>query len=139
MSGVVYGDTWFLPGGKNYASTLLQDAGFDYLWKQTDDNGFLELSFESVFQQARDADFWIGSGSFGSLAEMKGAEPRYQHFKSYLTKKVYSYNLRLGETGGNEFLELGYLRPDIILKDLVKIGHPELLPKYNLFFYQKLQ
>ena len=34
-----------------------------------------------------------------------------------------------GPTGGNEFLELGYLRPDIILKDLVKISHPTVLAR----------
>jgi iron complex transport system substrate-binding protein len=33
---------------------------------------------------------------------------------------------------------LGYLRPDLILKDLVKIAHPELLPDYELFFHKRL-
>lgn len=139
MSGVVYGDTWFLPGGKNYAATILSDAGFEYLWKENHDYGFLELSFESVYQTALNADYWIGSGSFASLEEMKKSESRYALFKPFQSKKIYSYNLRKGAKGGNEFLELGYLRPDFILKDLVKIGHPELLPDYQLYFYSKLE
>jgi len=31
LSGIVYGDTWFMPGGKNYAAKLLTDAGTQYL------------------------------------------------------------------------------------------------------------
>src|SRR5690606_1951760 len=46
MSGILYGDSWFLPGGQNYAAQLLADAGCDYLWKKDSSHGFLQLSFE---------------------------------------------------------------------------------------------
>jgi len=139
LSGIVYGDAWFMPAGKNYAAQLLKDAGTEYLWKDTDTNGFLELSFESVFEKAKDADLWIGVGSFNSLAEIKAAESRYTLFKPLKDKQVYTYNARKGAKGGSEFLELGYLRPDLILKDLVKIAHPQLLPDYELFFHKRLE
>lgn len=139
MSGVVYGDTWYVPGGQNYAARLLQDAGCNYLWGDNSSQGFLELSFESVFQVARDADTWIGVGSFNKLDELKAAEERYGLFKPFQTGQVYSYNARIGAKGGNDFLELGYLRPDIILKDLVKITHPGLLPEHTLYFHKKLE
>jgi iron complex transport system substrate-binding protein len=139
MSGIVYGDTWFLPGGKNYAARLFEDAGYQYLWKDDPSNGFLELSFESVYNTAKNADVWIGVGSFSSLAELKAAEKRYSLFKPFKEGKVFTYNSRKGAKGGSEFLELGYLRPDLILKDLVKIGHPELLPEYHLYFHAQLQ
>ncbi|HYI77883.1 MAG TPA: ABC transporter substrate-binding protein, partial [Chryseolinea sp.] len=57
LSGIVYGDAWFLPGGQNYAAKLLKDAGYRYLWAEDPSNGFLELSFESVYEKAHDADF----------------------------------------------------------------------------------
>jgi iron complex transport system substrate-binding protein len=139
MSGTVYGDAWFMPGGKNYAATLLNDAGCNYLWRDTDSNGFLEITFESVFAKAKDADLWIGVGSFKSLKEIESLEKRYALFKPFKEKNVFSYNARLGAKGGSEFLELGYLRPDIILKDLVKIAHPELLPEHQLYFHKKLE
>jgi len=138
LSGIVYGDAWFMPAGKNYAARLLQDAGTHYLWSDTDTNGFLELSFESVYEKAKEANLWIGVGSFASLAELENTEKRYLLFNPFRNKQVYSYNARKGAKGGSEFLELGYLRPDLILKDLVKIAHPELLPEYELFFHQKL-
>jgi len=138
MSGSMYSDTWYLPGGKNYAAKLLTDAGFNYIWKDDTTSGFLTLSFESVLDKAHKSDYWIGASNFSSLTEMKEANERYSFFKPYETANVYSYNKRIGAKGGSEFLELGYMRPDLILKDLVKIGHPELLPSHELFFYFKL-
>jgi iron complex transport system substrate-binding protein len=139
LSGVVYGDAWFLPGGQNYAAKLLKDAGCDYLWEDDSSHGFLELSFESVYEKAHDADIWIGVGSFSSLNEIENADERYSRFKPFRQKNVYTSNARQGAKGGSEFLELGYLRPDIILKDLVKIAHPSLLPDHRLYFHQKLE
>jgi iron complex transport system substrate-binding protein len=139
LSGIVYGDAWFMPGGKNYAAQLLADAGCQYLWSDDSSNGYLELSFESVYEKAKGADLWIGVASFNSLAEMTAAEGRYALFQPFQNKKVYTYNARLGAKGGNVFLELGYLRPDLILKDLVKIAHPELLPDYSLYFHKGLE
>jgi iron complex transport system substrate-binding protein len=139
MSGVVYGDAWFMPGGQNYAARLLKDAGCHYLWADDTSQGFLELSFESVYAKAKEADFWIGVGSFLSLQEITNAEERYSKFKPFQQKQVFTYNARKGAKGGSEFLELGYARPDLILKDLVKICHPDLLPDYDLYFHKRLE
>jgi iron complex transport system substrate-binding protein len=138
MSGIVYGDAWFLPGGQNYAAKILRDAGFSYLWSSDSSSGFLQLSFEAVYEEANKANYWIGVGSYKSLAEINIADHRYANFNAFTTQQVYTYNARLGAKGGSEFLELGYLRPDIILNDLVKISHPELLPDYALYFHNKL-
>ncbi len=138
LSGIVYGDTWFMPGGKNYAAQILHDAGCNYLWRDDDSHGFLELSFESVYDKAKEADYWIGAGAFNTFTEMKAAEERYALFQAFKNKQVYTYNARMGAKGGNEFLELGYLRPDIVLRDLVKITHPQMLPEHQLYFYKQL-
>lgn len=139
LSGVVYSDAWFLPGGHNYAAKLINDAGCEYLWSSDSSKGFLQLSFESVYEKAHAADLWIGVASFNTLEEIKNADARYTKFKPYQTKQVYTFNARKGAKGGSEFLELGYLRPDIILNDLVKIAHPDLLPEFELYFHKQLQ
>ncbi len=139
LSGIVYGDAWFMPGGQNYAAKLLKDAGCEYLWSADSTSGFLQLSFESVYAKAKDADLWIGVGSFKKLEEIKATEERYALFKPFKEQQIYSYDARKGAKGGSEFLELGYLRPDLILKDLVKIAHPELLPDYTLYFHNRLE
>jgi iron complex transport system substrate-binding protein len=139
LSGVVYGDAWFLPGGQNYAARILNDAGCQYLWAADSSTGALKLSFEHVYEKAHDADFWIGVGSYNTLPALRAADHRYAQFKPVTTRQVYTYDARKGARGGSEFLELGYLRPDLILRDLVKITHPTLLPDHTLYFYAPLQ
>ena len=139
LTGIMYGDGWFLPGGQNYASKLFTDAGFGYFWSADPSHGFLELGIEAVFNTAHDADFWIGVGNFETLQQIEAADLRYTRFKPFKNKTIYTYDARRGPKGGSEFMELGYLRPDIILKDLVKIAHPELLPSHRLYFHKKLE
>ncbi len=138
LSGIMYNDTWFAPGGRNYGARLLTDAGCRYIWENTLSEEFLELSYEAVLTQGQHADLWIGVGGFTSLADLASADARYTRFSAFQNQKVYTYNGRIGPTGGSEYLELGYLRPDLILKDLV-IAHPELLPQHTLYFYAQLK
>ena len=139
LSGVVYGDTWYMPGGKNYASTLMKDAGGDYLWASDSSSGFLELSFEAVYDKGLNSDYWIGVASFQTLLAIEEADNRYADFGPFKNKHIYTYNARKGAKGGSEFLELGYMRPDLILADLIKILYPEKLPEYELYFHKQLQ
>ena len=139
LSGVVYGDTWFMPGGKNYASKIINDAGGNYLWKDDSSSGFLELGFEVVYEKAYNADYWIGTASYNTLRDLEEGDVRYSMFGPFKSGKVFSYNKRVGEKGGNEYLELGYLRPDLILNDLVMILHPEYYQEDELFFFMPLQ
>lgn len=139
LCGVLYGDGWFLPGGENYASKILRDAGCNYLWASDSSHGFLQLSFETVYTQAKSADLWIGVGAYKSMQELRAAEERYTLFVPFQQGNIYTYDARHGAKGGSEFLELGYLRPDLVLKDLVKIAHPASLPDHQLFFYQPLK
>lgn len=138
ISGVVYGDIWYLPGGQNYAAKLLRDAGSSYLYDSDSTTGFLEVSFEAVYDKSSEADFWIGVASFENLDQMKDADARYTNFTAFKKERVYTNNWRKGPKGGSEFLELGYLRPDIILSDLIKIFHRELLENDELYFHKKL-
>lgn len=139
LSGIVYGDTWFLPGGQNYGSRLLADAGCRYLWDDDPSNGVLQLSFESVYEKAHEADLWIGVGSNETLTDLANADHRYKKFDAFRNKHVYSYDALKGAKGGSVYLELGYLRPDIILQDLVKIAHPAVLPDHKLYFHRRLE
>ncbi|MEJ2004704.1 MAG: ABC transporter substrate-binding protein, partial [Cyclobacteriaceae bacterium] len=83
FSGVLYGDTWFLPGGKNYASRIMDDAGIEYLWGNNPESGFLEISFESVLNKAKDADLWIGVAQFRSRSAMRKGDERYNLFSAF--------------------------------------------------------
>jgi len=138
MAGVMYKDIWYVPGADSWGARLLEVAGGDYLFKDQKGTGSAQLSYEYVLENAQEADFWLGASDFRSLSDMKNADPRYAHFQAFQQGNVYTYTSKKGATGGIEYFELGYLRPDLILKDLIKILHPELLPDYSLYFYSQL-
>ena len=51
---------------------------------------------------------------------------------------VYSFVNKRGETGGIVYFELAPARPDLVLKDIIKICHPDLLVNYTPYFYKPL-
>jgi iron complex transport system substrate-binding protein len=139
ISGALYEDVWYLPYGNSWSSLFLKEAQTNYIWAKTNGTGSLSLPFEKVYEMGKDADLWIGPGQFSSLEEIIKTNPHYGQFKAFKRKNVYSYSSKKGKTGGVLFYELAPNRPDLVLKDILKIAHPELLPEYELFFYEKLK
>ena len=138
MSGVVYGDIWYTPGGQSWAAKFFKDAGANYLWQSDSTSGSIPLSFESVYEKAQNAEYWIGIANYFSNEELKAQDNRYANFGSYKSGNLFTYNARAIENGGNDYFESGYSRPDIILNDLVKILHPKVLLDHELYYFRKL-
>lgn len=137
LAGYNFKGTWYAPGGSSYKAKLFADAGGDYYFKQDTTLGSLPLSFETVMEHQLDADVWMISSS-QSLSELEAMDERYKLFKSFQIGNVYSPSKRQSKTGGNDFWESGISNPDLILKDVIKILHPNLLPDYEMVYYKKL-
>lgn len=139
LCGAMYQDQWYVPQGESWASLFMKDAQSNYLWADSKGTGSLSLPFETVLDKAQNADYWISPGDFSSLKEMNDSNPHYKEFTAFKNKKVYSYSINKGAKGGILYFELSPTRPDWVLKDFIKIFHPELLPNHKLFFFQKLE
>ncbi len=140
FTGFSYDGTWYMPGGKSYAAQLLRDAGATYLWADIDRAGSLPLDFEAVYDRAADADFWVNvSQDWFSKGDAIAADPRYGEFLALQSGQVFNNNARLNATGGNDYWEGGLINPHLVLADLIKIVHPDLLPDHDLIYYQPLQ
>lgn len=138
MSGAIYQDQWFAPQGNSWAAQFITLAKGNYIWKDTKGLGSLSFSFETVLEQAQNAEIWIGPGQFTSYNQMLKANPNYQYFKAFQNKNIYSFSAKKGSTGGVIYYEEAFSKPDLILKDLIKILHPQLLPTYKLYFFEAL-
>lgn len=138
LSGAMYKDVWYLPQGDSWAAQFIADANGDYLWKNTEGTGSISLNIESVLEKGQAADFWIGPGQFTSLSQMQEMNSVYTQFDAFTNNTVYSFTTKKGATGGVVYYELAPNRPDLVLKDMIKILHPELLPEYELYFFSKL-
>jgi len=139
FSGSTFKDVWNIPGGNSFVAQYLADANTNYLWKDTPNTGSLQLNFESVLIKAQHAPLWIGAGSFTDKAQMITNNKNYASFEAYKNSNIYTYTNKIGENGGLLYFELGPLRPDLILKDIISIAHPELLTAYEPFFFKKLE
>ena len=139
LAGSMFKDQWFLPTGESWHGQFFQDANAHYLYEDSRGSGSLALSIEAVLAEARDADFWIGPAQFQSYEELRAASPHYTQFTAFQEKNIYTFSSEKGETGGVLFYEMAPNRPDLVLKDLISIFHPELLPEYQTTFYKPLQ
>jgi iron complex transport system substrate-binding protein len=138
LSGVLYQDIWYAPGSNSWAAALVEAAGGSYIFSDLEGTGSLALSYEYVLDRAQDADYWIGAADFQSIRAMENADHRYKAFSAVKNQRVFTYTLKKGEKGGLLYFELGYMRPDLVLLDVIKILHPELLPDYELYFYTQV-
>lgn len=139
LYGSMYKDQWYVAKGNSWVAQFIKDAKGQYLWSNLEGSGSLGISFESALEKGKNADYWIASGSFKTLAELGNANPHYRQFDAFKTKNVYSFETKIGATGGTIYYEQAPSRPDLVLKDYIKIFHPELLPHYNFTFAQKLK
>lgn len=140
LSGAVMSkDNWNLPAGKSFMATFLKDANTNYLWKETTGKGSLALNFESVFDRAQNAELWLAPGYFSSKEQMLQSNSLYNKFSAFENNNIYSPTLKKGKTGGVIYYEMATTRPDLVLKDIVKIAHPELLKNYKLSYFDKIK
>jgi len=138
ISGGLFKDIWNLPAGESFAAAFFKDANTNYLWSNSKGKGSLSLNIENVFLKGKDAEIWVSPSFHTSLSNLKEANAVYSEFKAFKSSAVYSYMNTKGETGGVLYFELSPTRPDLVLKDVIKITHPELLPDYNFTFFERL-
>lgn len=138
FSGSAFKDVWNVPGGKSFVAKYLKDANTSYIWENNTQTGSLKLNFENVLVKAKDADLWIGAGNFENKVQMETTNRQYTLFDAYKNNQVYTYTNKKGSKSGLLYFELGPLRPDLILKDIIKISHPNLLENYEPFFFKRL-
>ncbi len=137
FSGKYFNGQWYIPGGQSYISKLFYDSGADYLWSDDPHNNSFPLDYEVVFAKAYDADYWRIVGSYGQEASYTALEAEnglYKHFKAFKEKHIIHCDAQ-----STAYFETSPLEPHIVLADLIKAFHPELLPNYQPKYYRILE
>lgn len=132
-------DSWFVPGDQSYMVRLINDAGGDYASKGADSDQSRPISTETAFIQASASDIWLNPGNAVSMADVAAMNPKFAQIPAVKNKKVFNNNRLVTPGGGSDFWESGTINPHIILKDMVRIIHPELLPGYEPYYFQQLK
>ncbi len=127
---------WYIPGGNSTMGRLYQDAGADYVFASLSNSGSVPLAFETVFDRGGNADIWLikyNQPQNKTYSELERDYAPYARFKAFQDRKVYGCN-----TNHVPFYEESPFHPELLLKDLIKIFHPELLPDYDLKYFSNL-
>ena len=138
MFNMPWNDSWVMPSTKSYMAQLVADAGAEYIYKENSSNSSTPIGLETAYGLIQKADYWINVGSATSLDELKTVNPKFADAKAVRERTVYNNNLRLTPTGGNDYWESAVVHPDMVLRDLIHIFHPELVPD-SLYYYRHLE
>lgn len=138
MLNTPYNDTWFMPSTDNYSVRLIIDAGGDYIYNKNTGNASAPIDTEEAYLLASQADVWINPGMARSLADVRSMAPKIADTPVFRSGNVFNNNLRSTAAGGNDYYESGIVRPDLVLRDLIKIFHPELITE-DFVYYQQLK
>ena len=132
-----YGAVWYVAGGRSYMARLFRDAGADYVWADDPSTGSIPLSFEEVFEKGGAADYWLIKYNSAEPLTYDGLrrdyEP-YRRFAAFENGRVYACHL-----GQSSYFEETPIHPDRLLRDLIGVFHPELLPGYELRYFKPLE
>lgn len=132
MTENMYQGIWYVAGGGSDVASMISDAGGDYAWSDDKSEGSLSLSFEAVLSKAGDSDIWLMKifGEELTAPSLLAKDSRYSLFKPFKSGGVWYSN-----TAKSRLFEEIPFHPDRLLKEYIKIFHPELLPDYKLVYY----
>lgn len=136
MLNTPYGDSWFMPPTDSHMDRLIRAAGGEYIYKGNHTRTSLPVDLEEAYLLVSKADIWLNVGTAASLDEVKALCPKFADTPCFTRGCVYNNDLRTSGTGGNDYWESGTVHPDLVLRDLVKIFHPELVPEEFVYYRQ---
>jgi len=130
---------WATPTGaawscsrNDWEAALLNDAGARNVLADDGPSRVMLLSDEFVVESAAQADAWITL----TPGDIRNGQS-WTHLKAFRAGRVYDPYRPVAGLNGPEFSGIAGYRPDLMLKDLVSIFHPELLPHHQLLFFQR--
>ena len=146
--------TWYPAGGASYVGRMINDAGAQYLL-DNDDTGSTTLNETAGHALASTAEFWLNTDAnwltlddaidpVDPAVSYDFSDPAFASFVSVRCGNVWERTLRVGTAGNaaaaaaNDALESGIVFPQLLLKDMIKIFHPELLPDYRFEYYKNV-
>lgn len=137
FSGKLFQDVWYVSGGKSYISRLFKDAGANYIWQDLPFGGSEPYDLEIIMSKALNADFWLIQEYIDEgydYPRLASENIKYSYFDAFRNKNIILSNSKL-----TPYYEDGVLEPHLILKDLIYIFHPNLLPEHKAKYIKPLK
>lgn len=137
ISELKYSSAWYVPGGKSTTAKMIDDAGADYIFSYATDSGSVPMSFETVLDKGRKADFWLikyNQKQDKTYSELKQDYSPYTNFDAWKNKRIFGCN-----TSYVNFYEETPFHPEALLRDLIIIFHPEIMKDEKTRYFTRLE
>ena len=132
LVNIPYADQWYIPGGDNYMTRLISDAGGTVLGAVPGRFESSVISVEKAYEYAQEADFWLNPGWCATKDQLRSVHPLFTDFP-VIDKPVWNNTKQSTPGGGNAFWETGPAHPDWILQDLRTIFDGTEVPMLYYF------
>ncbi len=137
FTGHIYKGVWYTPAGDSYMANFFNDAGCNYIYKDSEGTGSLSLDYETIIDKAEQTEYWvliINHPKELSYSGIRNMDDRYTDFEAFKNRQIISTNSSV-----SHYFEKGLLQPDVVLSDLVKALHPDLLKDYQASYFTRLK
>ncbi len=125
---------WFKSGGNRWAVTrrnadaaLVRDANAVLVLRDADNpelDSFSDLSTERLLESAVDADCWVIRDTLSTPFRNKAVLERFRAYREGCV--FHQHGRKHPQADSFELYDMGAIRPDWMLEDVIKIVHPQL-------------
>jgi iron complex transport system substrate-binding protein len=137
LTASVQGDRWFVPPGNSYIGHLIEDAGGDFLYKDSIASSNYSFNQEAFFALLMNTEVYTEVNmdpSLTSIEKLIGIRPFFGAIPAVLSKKIYFCNSSKTDYFGDAVLE-----PHIIIQDFAAAFYPDQYPDYRPKYFEKLE
>ncbi len=132
-------DIWNLNGARNFFAALIWDAGGRYFWNDDLALSMVPANLERVFDEQRESRFYISrSYSAPNRAALAAKNPVMPYLSAFSSDQIWSPDRNTKVHRRPPWQDQSLDHPDIVLKDMIVMLHPELLPNYEPYYLRKL-
>jgi iron complex transport system substrate-binding protein len=134
LVGEIQNGKWATCGAESDLAILINDAGGAlYLNRKSPETQFVSL--ENILSMKEEPQIWLSQNTWENKNKI-GSDSRYNRFNKL---PVYNNNKLVNKAGFNDYWEMGLSRPDLLLKDLYIIFHPEKNRNHGMIWYKELK
>lgn len=130
---------WTTHGSSAWFIRFLHDAGARYILEESGEYEENPVSLEHALKVGIEAEYWVNPRyNAKTITDLLGDDKRYQYFSSVKSGKVFNNDNLTFDDGRTLFWETGMMEPDEVLRDLVAIFHPGLVPGHRMKYYRRM-
>lgn len=137
IDGKKFGASWYVPGANSTIGRMIADAGGQYVFSDEPATGSVPYAPEKVFDRGQNADVWMLKYRQDvplTYAQLAQEWTNYAQMGAFKRRNVYVCNLRKVA-----YYEETPFHPDILLRDYIRILHPEVLKDYRTRYFTKME